>query len=118
MERAQQANLQNMVGIVNDQKSVHLPDASVDLVFISDTYHHFEYPQTTLKSIQSTLVEGGELVVVDFKKVAVESSPWVMGHVRGGKQQAKAEIEAVGFELVKDLDFMKSQYYLRFRKHD
>lgn len=116
MERAKQAGFKNMIGVVNDQKSVRLPDASVDLVFISDTYHHFEYPITTLKTIHSALIENGEVVVIDYRKIPGRSSSWVMGHVRGGRQQVIKEFESEGFELVEDLDFMGTQFYLRFRK--
>jgi ubiquinone/menaquinone biosynthesis C-methylase UbiE len=116
LQRAAAEGLQNIVGVVNDQRSVNLPPNSVDLVFISDTYHHFEFPQSTLKSIHSALKDHGEMVVIDFKRIPGESSAWVVGHVRAGEQQTIAEIEAVGFSLIEQLDFMRSQYFLRFRK--
>jgi hypothetical protein len=34
-----------------------------------------------------SLVPGGELVIIDFRRVAGFSSPWVMGHVRAGREQ-------------------------------
>lgn len=116
LERAREAKLDNIIGVVNDQKSVHLPDASVDLIFISDTYHHFEYPVTTLKSIRTALVPGGEVVVIDYRKIPGRSSVWVMGHVRGNREQVIEEFEAQGFELIEELDLMKTQFYLRFKK--
>lgn len=116
LERAEQAKLGNVVGVVNDQKSVRLPDDGVDLVFISDTYHHFEYPRTTLKSIHSALADNGEVVVVDYRKQPGVSNSWVMGHVRVDKSQVIQEFQAEGFQLSDDLDFMKTQYFLRFRK--
>lgn len=114
--RAKGEGIGNIVGVVNDQKSVRLPAESVDLVFISDTYHHFEYPMTTLESIHQALRPDGELVIIDFKRIPGFSGAWVMNHVRAGEQQVTTEIQAAGFELVQRLDFMQTQYYLRFRK--
>lgn len=116
VQRAKDHGLTNVIGIVNDQKSVRLPPNSVDLVFVSDTYHHFEYPQTTLASIAEALRPDGELVVIDFIRIPGISSPWILGHVRAGEETFTAEIEAAGFELKERLGFMRTQYYLRFRK--
>ena len=116
VQRARDRGLSNVVGIVNTPRDVGLPPNSVDLVFTSDTYHHFEYPQSILRSIHAALKPGGELVVIDFKRVPGVSSPWVLGHVRAGEPQVLAEIEAAGFALRERLDFMDSQFYLRFRK--
>jgi ubiquinone/menaquinone biosynthesis C-methylase UbiE len=114
--RAAAAGLDNVIGVVNDPYSVQLPPGSVDLVFSSDTYHHFEYPHATLRSIHDALRPGGELVIVDFKRIPGLSSPWVLGHVRAGEETVRAEIEAAGFELTERPDFMQTQYFLRFRK--
>ncbi|WP_078120949.1 class I SAM-dependent methyltransferase [Thiosocius teredinicola] len=116
VQRAKDHGLQNVAGVVNDAHSVRLPANAVDLVFTSDTYHHFEYPQSTLASIHSALVPGGEMVVIDFKRVPGISNPWVLQHVRAGEATVTAEIESAGFELVERLDFMQTQYFLRFRK--
>lgn len=115
-QRAKDRGLSNVVGIINDPLSTQLPADSVDLVFISDTYHHFEYPQSTLRSIYEALTPEGELVVIDFKRIPGFSSPWVLNHVRAGEPEVIAEIEAAGFSLVERLDFMRTQYYLRFNK--
>ena len=116
VQRSGDQGLTNVVGIVNDPQSVRLPPQSVDLVFISDTYHHFEYPQSTMRSIHRALRPDGELVVIDFKRIPGISSPWVMGHVRAGEEQVIAEITAAGFLLSERLDFMQTQFYLRFRR--
>ena len=116
VRRAAEQGFDNVVGIVNSQQGVGLDDASVDLVFISDTYHHFEYPLTTLASIRAALRPDGEMVIIDFKREPGISSPWVLGHVRAGEARVRAEIESAGFELVERLDFMQTQYYLRFRR--
>src|SRR5947209_3814252 len=83
---AQDKGLQNIVGVVCTADSVKLPPGSVDLVFICDTYHHFEYPRRTMASIHQALKPAGQLVLVDFKRIPGVSREWVLGHVRAGQE--------------------------------
>ena len=114
--RANGMGYRNVIGVVNSARSVLLPVNSIDLAFSSDTYHHFEYPDSTLASIHAALKPGGELVVVDFKRIPGVSVPWVIGHVRAGEDVVAREIEQAGFDLIERKDFMQTQFYLRFRK--
>ncbi|MGB5832520.1 MAG: class I SAM-dependent methyltransferase, partial [Thiohalocapsa sp.] len=41
-KRAIEYHVDNVVPVVNDQQNTELPPESVDLVFLADTYHHFE----------------------------------------------------------------------------
>jgi predicted methyltransferase len=116
LRTAREQGLGNVVGVVNTARDVMLPPQSVDLVLISDTYHHFEYPLSTMGSIHRALKPGGEVVVIDFRRIPGLSHPWVMEHVRAGKDVFIREIESAGFELVAELGFMQTQYFLRFRK--
>ena len=96
--------------------SVELPDASVDVAFVCDTYHHFEYPRATLASLHRALRPGGRLVIIDFKRVPGVSSEWVLEHVRAGQEQVTEEIEAGGFRLLEELHLLKDNYVLRFER--
>ena len=116
LRQTQEEGFRNVDGIVNDPRSTGLPDASVDLVFVCNTYHHFEYPRSMLSSIRSALVERGQLVVIDFRRQPVLSSPWVMGHVRADQPTVTAEIEAAGFRLLQAPEIMRQYYFLRFEK--
>jgi len=100
------------------ERSVELPAASVDLVFVCDTYHHFEYPQATLASIRSALRDGGELVIVDFIREPGISREWILGHVRAGEAVVRQEIEAAGFRFVRreETPYLRENYVLRFVK--
>ena len=109
-------NQASIVGIVNTQTDTLLPPNSIDLAFISDTYHHFEAPEPTMKSVHRALRRKGLLVVIDFKREAGKSSPWVIEHVRGGKAATVAEIERLGFKLIEDRDFLRDNYFLKFKK--
>jgi len=98
-------------------RDVSLPEASTDVVFTSDTYHHFEYPSATLASIHRALKPGGTFVVVDFERIPGVSREWLLGHVRCGKEQVIREVTDAGFELVEEVPLGFSEnYFLRFRR--
>ncbi len=108
----------NIETVVCGERSVDLPANSVDLMFICDTYHHFEYPVSTMRSIHEALRPGGQLVVVDFYRIEGVSSDWILEHVRAGEEVFTREIEEAGFELVNQHypPYLPQNYVLRFRK--
>ncbi len=108
----------NVTVILGRTDDIALPAGSVDLVFICDTYHHFEAVVSTLASIRRALTPGGVLVLVDFEKIPGESSAFVMRHVRAGKQVFRAEIEAQGFALVEEVEIpgFEENYFLKFAR--
>jgi ubiquinone/menaquinone biosynthesis C-methylase UbiE len=108
--------LNNVEGIVNTPREVGLPERSIDLAFLADTYHHFEYPQSMLASIHRGLRDHGRLVVIDFRRDPRFSSPWVMRHVRTGRDAVIREIGAAGFRLIEDKPLLRTNYFLVFEK--
>ena len=117
-QAAQREARGNVTGVICREDSINLAPGSVDKIFVCDTYHHFEYPQSTLASMFSALTEGGELIVIDFERVEGKTRPWLLDHVRAGKDVFRAEIQDAGFELVEEVqvDGLKENYFLRFRK--
>lgn len=109
-------NLRNVEAVLCTERSVELPANSVDLAFICDVYHHFEYPNSSLDSIYRALRPGGEIFLVEFKRIPGVSSDWTINHVRAGQEVFTAEIEAAGFKKVEQIDLLKDNYVLRFRK--
>ena len=116
LRTAREQGLTNVEGIVNTQTDTKLPADSVDLVFMSDTYHHFEQPGPIMASIRRALKRGGTLVVIDFRREPGKSAQWILEHARLGKDDAVREIEAAGFVLAEDRDFLKENYFLKFRR--
>lgn len=98
------------------QTSAELPANSIDLAFICDTYHHFEFPHKTMASIHKALKPGGHVVLIDFHRIKGESTDWVLGHVRAGQDIVAKEIAESGFKQVEEKKFMKQSYFLRFEK--
>jgi predicted methyltransferase len=118
-QSAEKHGVDNIEAHVCTERSVELPENSVDLVFVCDTYHHFEYPFDTLASIHRALRPGGQLVIVDFERIRGVSDEWVLDHVRCGKGTVADEIRDSGFDFVEEIDLgMEGQYVLRFRKRE
>lgn len=111
--------LENITGVLCAENSVNLPPDSVDVVFVCDTYHHFEYPKSTLASIHRALKKDGHLIVIDFDRIEGKSRDWLMGHVRAGKEVFRAEIQDAGFTLVEEKIMVgfEENYFLKFRKN-
>ncbi|MBK1700026.1 class I SAM-dependent methyltransferase [Thiococcus pfennigii] len=113
---AAERGLENVVGVVNSQVDTGLSPESVDLVFLCDTYHHFERPAAMLGSIHRALRPGGRLILVDYERIPGESPAWVMGHVRAGKEVFAEEIRQAGFVFDGEADLLREHYLLRFHK--
>ncbi len=117
-ERARQEKQNNITTVLCPEDSVSLPPESIDLAFICDTYHHFEYPMSTMSSLFRALKPGGRLIVIDFIRIEGESSDWVLGHVRAGEEVFRREIEQAGFHFDARLEVpgLEENYCLRFLK--
>jgi len=114
-KRAKKAGARNVKTVRGTAASVELPPASVDLVFLCDTYHHFEKPQENLASIRKALRPGGEILLVDFKRVPGKTAAWITEHVRAGQEEVTKELEAAGFTRVEELPLLAENFVLRFR---
>ncbi len=115
-KRAGEEGLKNISPVLCDPRSTKLDPDSVDLVFVCDTYHHFEYPIDTLASIHHARREDGRLVIVDFERIKEISSDWTLNHVHCGKGTVADEVKDSGFDLVNEVDLMEEQYVLVFQK--
>jgi predicted methyltransferase len=116
-ERVEREGLAPVRVVQSTARSVELPEGSVDVAFLCDVYHHFEYPKPMLASLRDALRSGGALVVIDFERIPGKTRDWVMDHVRAGKAEFIAEIEAEGFELDREIavEGLSENYMLRFR---
>lgn len=116
-QAARKDKLNNVSGVVCSQDSVKLPPSSIDLVFICDAYHHFEFPHKTMRSIYHALKPDGQVVLIDFHRIEGVSSDFVMGHVRAGQEVFAKEIVNAGFRQIEETKGMLDEsYFLRFDK--
>lgn len=115
---AKRQGLKQVTTVLGTDRTTNLAEASVDVVFSSDVYHHFEFPQTMLADLSRALVPGGTMYVLDFERIEGVSPEWILGHVRADKQTVIREIESAGFELVREVDLpqLRENYLLQFRR--
>ncbi len=116
--RATTDGIENLTTVLGTDVSVRLPPESVDLVFICDTYHHFESPQQSLSSIFRALKPGGRLVLIDFNRIPGVSREFLIGHVRAGKEVFQNEVIEAGFKFEDEVEVeaFQENYLLRFTK--
>lgn len=112
--KLQKASIGHVQLVQASDRSSELPPASVDLVFMSDAYHHLEYPQHVLATLRAALRPGASLWVIDFQRDA-SSDPGMRRHVRAGKALVLQELTQAGFELVRELPLLKENYVLELR---
>ncbi len=97
--------------------STELAPASIDVAFICDTYHHFEFPQKTMASLFQALKPGGRVILVDFRRIPGTSSDWVLNHVRAGQDVFEAEIIDAGFEKAsEEPELLQENYFVVYKK--
>lgn len=110
-------DLRNVDTLLCSPDSTELRESSIDFAFICDTYHHFEFPTKTMKSLYRAMKPGGRLVVIDFKRIDGQSTPWVLSHVRAGQSVFEQEIQECGFvKRHQKLDILEENYFLLFQK--
>lgn len=114
VQRHQWANIET---VLCTERSVELPANSIELAFICNVYHHFEYPQDSLASIHRALRPGGRIVLIDFKRVPGKSAAWILNHMRAGQAVFEEEITAAGFTKTDEItDLLDDNYFVIFTK--
>jgi putative heme-binding domain-containing protein len=105
-------HMTNVEYVLAGESDPKLPPRSFDLVFIGHAYHEFADPETTMSAVKRSLAPGGRLVVVEYAKenpTAPASSLHKMSF-----DEMRSEIEPIGFELDRILDFLPVQHCLIF----
>ncbi|MFK8018162.1 MAG: class I SAM-dependent methyltransferase [Pseudomonadales bacterium] len=116
--RIDKEGLKQVETIISTERSVELVEQSVDVIFTSDTYHHFVYYKDMLASIHRALKIDGEFILVEFD-ISKEGIPdFMINHVGATPDEITQQIIENDFVLVEDftLPNMKHTFMRRFRK--
>jgi len=115
IERTKSENtIENIKTILGSEKSVNLPENSIDKVLMVDVYHEFSFPVEMISSIKKALKQTGRIYLIEYReedpKVPIKKL-----HKMSEKQAVK-EMLAAGFKLEKNISNLPWQHCMVFIK--
>ncbi len=90
-----------------------LAPASVDLVFTVNTYHHLPERSAYFRRLAAALRPAGRVAIVDFRPGGGFWERWLGSHATPAGT-IREEMEAAGYRLATELDFLERQSFLIF----
>ena len=110
-KRARQENASNVDPILARPDDPLLPQAGIDLIFSSNTYHHIENRVAYFSNLRKYVRPGGRVAIIDFDRRA-----WLEGLLRHytPSEFLKREMEQAGYSLQQELEFLDRQSFLIF----
>jgi SAM-dependent methyltransferase len=113
-QRAKNANVDNIIPVLGGEADPKLPLNTMDLVMLVDVYHEFSQPQRMLRKLRSSLKDEGRLVLLEYRKE--DPTIPIRAEHKMSVEEAKAEVEAEGFELERVSEALPRQHILIFKK--
>lgn len=106
--------VENVVVVKGSEKSVNLPENSVDKVLMVDVYHEFAYPVEMITSIKKALKAGGKIFLIEYRGED-KNVPIKKVHKMTEKQAVKEMLEA-GLKLEQNIVNLPWQHCMVFVK--
>ena len=91
-----------------------LPSASVDLIFLCNTYHHLEDRPAYFSRVRSALKPGGRIAVIDFYHDERSGNVGFPRRHLVPQETVLAEMSQAGYRLLKEHGFLDRQYFMEF----
>ena len=111
-ERLVDEAVDNVELVLADFDDTKLPDASVDLVFTVNTFHHFEDRPTYFGNLKRVLRPGGRVAVIEYDGSTGLFVKW-FGHY-SERKSLLGDMSAAGYRVVEDLDLLERQSFIVF----
>ncbi|HTN71507.1 MAG TPA: methyltransferase domain-containing protein [Methylomirabilota bacterium] len=110
-KQAKQENVGNIEVILAKANDPLLPATGIDLIFTVDTYHHIGNRVSYFANLRKVLRPGGRIAVIDFDRRAWLEGLW---HHYTPPEFIKREMEAAGYSLQHEFNFLDRQSFLIF----
>ncbi len=107
-------NIKNVEVIKGTERSANLPASSIDLAIMVDVYHELEFPHEMLQSLKEALRPGGKILLLEYRQE--DPTIPIKPHHKMSIDQANKEMQANGFELDYDGEFLPIQHFLLYKK--
>jgi arsenite methyltransferase len=109
---AKEKGYENITTVLSTENDSKFEDNSLDLIFIRNTFHHFEDKGSYLKNLKSKLKIDGRIVIIDYKE---DASFWLFGHDVSRDEILEA-VHFAGLQTVNEYDFLEKQYFFVLKK--
>lgn len=106
--------IKNITVVKGSDKSINLPENSIDKALLVDVYHEFDYPIEMIASIKNALRPNGKLFLIEYRGED-DQVPIKKVH-KMTEKQAVAEMRAGGMLLERNLDNLPWQHCMVFIK--
>jgi SAM-dependent methyltransferase len=113
-QRMQRDDISNVTLVRGTERNPRLPPDSIDVALMVDAYHEFAYPREMMVHLRESLVPGGRVVLIEYRKE--DPSVPIKPLHKMSEAQVKKEMAAVGFEWVETLDMLPRQHFIVVRK--
>ncbi|MGB5553108.1 MAG: class I SAM-dependent methyltransferase [Flavobacteriaceae bacterium] len=113
-QKKEKGNINNISLVKGSEKSINLPENSVDKILMVDVYHELEYPVEIMASIKKALLPDGKFFLIEYRgeddKVPIKPLHKMT------EAQAVKEMKAAGMILEKNIDNLPWQHCMVFIK--
>ncbi|MBI3683363.1 MAG: class I SAM-dependent methyltransferase [Acidobacteria bacterium] len=109
---AAKEKLTNIETVLGKEDDPCLPEGRIDLILMVDVYHEFARPQVMLRKMRAALKPSGRMALLEYRKEDPDV-PIRFEH-KMTIEEARAEIEAEGFQLARVISTLPRQHILIF----
>jgi arsenite methyltransferase len=110
---AKEKGLNNVVTILTEKDKPTLLGENLNLIFMRNVCHHLADRAEYFKKLKHALKPRGRIVIIEYRGGQGFSFHRLFGHYVP-KEKVIKEMEEVGYQLEKDLDFLPEQSFTVF----
>ncbi|MDC6388477.1 class I SAM-dependent methyltransferase [Maribacter sp. PR1] len=112
--KKEEGNSKNVILVQGSEKSVNLPENSVDKVLLVDVYHEFNYPREMIQSIKKAMRSNAELYLIEYR--GEDASVPIKELHKMTEAQAVKEMKDAGLFLKRNISNLPWQHCMVFVK--
>jgi ubiquinone/menaquinone biosynthesis C-methylase UbiE len=105
-----------IIPVKMDESSVPLDSSIADLVYMITLHHELEDPKAMLKECRRLLKREGKLLIIDWKKQAMDEGPPL--RIRCTPDEVVSQLEDSGFKAVVIHDVLKKHFCITSEKNE
>jgi ubiquinone/menaquinone biosynthesis C-methylase UbiE len=109
--RCERDEIPNVITIHGELTDPKLPPASCDMIYVINSYHHFDKPVELMRKALPALVPGGMMVIIEHDPVKSPDS----GNHCTAQEVLLEQMEEAGYELVHIYTFLEKDNINIFR---